>query len=457
MMYPVWEVPVLGSGWMIGLTATLHVFISHFAIGGGAFLAFTEHLAYKKNDQRIYNWLKKHALFFLLLTTVLGTVSGVGIWWSTGLANPAGIGTLLQNFSMFWAVEYLFFAAELVTFFVWYYTYGRIPKKTHLNIAWTYFGISFFTLVVINGILTFMLTSGTWPETQQIWDGWMNPGFWPALFIRLFIMFALGGIYAFVTGSRIEDKELKSTILQWSAKWVTPALLLGPIMIVWYFFTLPQATLDVIFQGLTTIGEGNFSIMARVVFLTIVLAASLLLMTLTGPYMNPKGFSPRFAAFMLATAFLFMLGEEWSREMMRKPYVVYNYMYSNSLRKTQIDDVNKVGYFPSSTWAKAELANLPHPSTKDMGKLMFRYQCMSCHSPGAGYRSMPRLLGERDEQAINSLLDVVSEAHKADNPYNGIMPPVVGTSAEKKALASYLVTLTKDYQEPDSTVADASL
>jgi cytochrome bd ubiquinol oxidase subunit I len=48
MSYPVWEVPNIGNGWIIGLIAIFHVFISHFAIGGGAFLALTETLALKK-------------------------------------------------------------------------------------------------------------------------------------------------------------------------------------------------------------------------------------------------------------------------------------------------------------------------------------------------------------------------------------------------------------------------
>jgi cytochrome bd-type quinol oxidase subunit 1 len=115
--------------------ASLHVFISHFAIGGGAFLAFTEHLAYKRDDQRLYDWIKTHAKFFLLITTVLGTVTGVGIWWAIGLVSPNGTSLLLQNFSLFWAAEWVLFLVELVTFFVWYYTMGRTYKLPGLTLV----------------------------------------------------------------------------------------------------------------------------------------------------------------------------------------------------------------------------------------------------------------------------------------------------------------------------------
>jgi mono/diheme cytochrome c family protein len=425
--------------------ASLHVFISHFAIGGGAFLAFTEHLAYKRNDQRLYDWIKTHAKFFLLITTVLGTVTGVGIWWAIGLVSPNGTSLLLQNFSLFWAAEWILFLVELVTFFVWYYTLGRIPKKTHLQIAWAYFGVSFFTLFVINGILTFMLTNGTWAVDGNILSGYFNQGFIPSLFIRLFIMFGIAGVYALVSAARLpKTDELRPYLFQYSAKWMLPAVTLAPLFVLWYLFALPDGTQQVILSGLSTMGEGNFSVLARAIFMTLVFAVSLFGMTLVGPYLNPKGFSMSFALVMLATMFGFMLNEEWSREMMRKPYVIYDYMYSNGLPKKNIQQVNNDGFFASAKFANAERQNLVGASQEDVGRLVFRYQCMSCHvEKGNGYRSMQRLLGERDEQAISSLLTLMRDNNKPDSPYHGYMPPFVGTQEEQAALATYLATLNR--------------
>jgi len=42
MDYPAWIVNGVGPGWIIGLIATFHVSISHFAVGGGIFMPFTE-------------------------------------------------------------------------------------------------------------------------------------------------------------------------------------------------------------------------------------------------------------------------------------------------------------------------------------------------------------------------------------------------------------------------------
>jgi len=50
MNYPVWEPFMLGGGLVIGIIAIFHVFVSHFAVGGGLFLVLTERKAYRDNN-----------------------------------------------------------------------------------------------------------------------------------------------------------------------------------------------------------------------------------------------------------------------------------------------------------------------------------------------------------------------------------------------------------------------
>ena len=100
MNYPLWIVPYLGGTWVIGIIAIIHVFISHFAVGGGIFLALAEELAYRRKDDRIYDFLKQHSRFFVLITTVAGAVTGVGIWFSVSLVSPDGIASLIQSFTL---------------------------------------------------------------------------------------------------------------------------------------------------------------------------------------------------------------------------------------------------------------------------------------------------------------------------------------------------------------------
>ena len=70
---------------LIAAIAVFHVFISHFAVGGGFFLVLTERKAYRDNNTAMLQYVKKHSKFFLLLTLVLGAVTGVAIWFVIGL------------------------------------------------------------------------------------------------------------------------------------------------------------------------------------------------------------------------------------------------------------------------------------------------------------------------------------------------------------------------------------
>jgi cytochrome d ubiquinol oxidase subunit I len=116
----------------------------------------------------------------------------VGIWFAIGLTQPEATSTLIHNFVFGWAMEWVFFLVELTTIAVYYYTWGRIDEKLHLTVGWVYAGASAFTLIIINGILTFMLTPGdTWlgvagtgQEASKFWNAFFNPTYWPSLFLR---------------------------------------------------------------------------------------------------------------------------------------------------------------------------------------------------------------------------------------------------------------------------------
>ena len=70
------------------------------------------------------------------------------------------------------------------------------------------------------------------------------------------------------------------------------------------------------------------------------------------------------------------------------------------------------------------------------GELMFRGQCMSCHT-WDGYRSMRNLLKGRDAKGIANIINVL-HVYAPDSPYRVFMPPLVGTQPEVDALVDYL-------------------
>src|ERR1035438_7964752 len=131
MNYPFWDIPYLGSGWVIGIIAIFHVMISQFAVGGGFYLPMAERKAQRMTDPAMRSaWLAQlvsHSRFFLILTGVFGTISGVGIWFAIGLTHPEATSTLIHNFVFGWAMEWVFFLVELATAAVYYYDSPPTP------------------------------------------------------------------------------------------------------------------------------------------------------------------------------------------------------------------------------------------------------------------------------------------------------------------------------------------
>lgn len=463
MNYPVWEVPLLGGAWIIGIIAIFHVMISHFAVGGGLYLAMAEHKAIRENRRDWLPLLEKHAKFFLVLTGVFGAVSGVGIWFAIGLVHPESTSTLIHNFVFGWAIEWVFFLIELTTAAVYYYTWNRIPEKLHLKVGYLYAAMSFCTLVIINGILTFMLTpgdawlsvAGTGQEASRFWQAFFNPTYWPSLFLRTVVCISLAGIWALVTMARFEDEAFQRTrvaVIRWSAAWLMPAFLLMPALMLWYLSMVPQDNRGLLQLGMSTIGSGAFTQVTRIGLLTIMTSATIAGVVYFFAYKSPRDFSFGHAISVLILALAATASTEYAREALRKPYVIGRHMYSNGIRLSEIEGYNRDGFLTRSLWAQAALKS-GHP--EEIGKAMFRGQCMSCHTID-GYRSMRRMLADRDAKGITNLLKTLHETGGASASYKAYMPPLVGTQEERDALGAYLLTLTKPIPASEKSPVIAS-
>ena len=164
MNYPFWDVP-FGYGVLMAAIAVFHVFISHFAIGGGLYLVVTEQSARRRQDQATLEFLEKLSRFFALTTLVAGALTGVGIWFVIGLISPTATEALIHNYVWGWATEWTFFVVEITAALLYYYGWKRLSARAHLTLGWIYFVAAWLSLVIINGIITFMLTPGAWLAT----------------------------------------------------------------------------------------------------------------------------------------------------------------------------------------------------------------------------------------------------------------------------------------------------
>jgi len=334
MNYPIWDVP--GAGLLIAFISVLHVFISHFAVGGGLFLVLAERKARREQDRALRDYVKRHSRFFLLVTLVLGAVTGVGIWFTIALVNPQGTSSLINTFVWGWAAEWTFFIAEIAAAMVYYYGWERLRSRTHEIVGWIYFVTAWMSLFIINGIITYMLTPGEWVTTRGFWDGFVNPTFWPSVFARTFVAIGLAGIYTFVTLARSSDPSLKGKVARWAGTyWVLPMAVALPLSLVWYLAAamgggVPAgqilgaeseslgAAIVAIFNG----GPGGYPIAQNGALIAIVASVVVALLTVWIAFVRRVRFSLPEALLVLGVGLLAMGGGEWVREDLRKPYVI---------------------------------------------------------------------------------------------------------------------------------------
>ncbi|HLY41207.1 MAG TPA: cytochrome ubiquinol oxidase subunit I [Terracidiphilus sp.] len=446
MNYPFWYIPHLGSGWVIGIIAIFHVMISQFAVGGGLYLPMAERKAMRIADPELragwLNQLASHSKFFLILTAVFGTVSGVGIWFAIGLTNPEATSTLIHNFVFGWAMEWVFFLVELTTIAVYYYTWNRIDEKLHLTVGWVYAGASAATLIIINGILAFMLTPGdTWlaiagtgQEASKFWNAFFNPTYWPSLLMRAGVCTSLAGVWALITSSRIDGHKqpaLKTSMVKWSVKWLLPSFVAMPFLLAWYLSMVPASQRALLTLGIDTINSGTFSTVTRIALIIIITSATIVGVAYYLAYRNPVDFNLSHAMAVLLLALMATGSGEYSREMLRKPYVIGRWMFSNGTRVPYVSRINAEGYLARSNWVWNG-----SDSAYSRGEAIFRGECGSCHTLD-GYRPLRQLLEGRDRTNIRNFIGMLHE-YKGDSPYRKFMPPMAGTQQDVDDLSDFL-------------------
>lgn len=432
MNYPVWEIYTFGGGFFIAFIAIVHVYVAHFAIGGGLFLVLTEMKGHRENSEQILEYTRRHTKFFLLLTLVFGSITGVGIWFTIALISPAATSSLIHTFVFGWATEWVCFAGEIVALFIYFYTFGKMDKKAHVKIGWLYFIFAWLSLFFINGIIGFMLTPGKWIETGNFWHGFFNPTFWPSLIFRTTLALIFAGIFGFVTSTFLKDDSFRKTMVQYCAKWLLFPFLFMVISAFWYLKSMPMGSE-------TMIVERSHEIKSIVlIFITVssVLFISALFMAIRAPETAKKPIA--FA--LLFIGLLYMGSFEWIREAVRRPYLIYNVLYSNSIFKSDLKRINEQGILKTAKWVHIKEIN--DNNALDAGKDIFKLACLSCHSVKGPMNDIMPLTKKFSVFGMEATLDGMGKL----NPY---MPVFAGTRAEKSALSRYIVEgLHKNHESP---------
>ncbi|MBN2174191.1 MAG: c-type cytochrome, partial [Bacteroidales bacterium] len=424
MNYPIWELYGISSGTLVAVISVLHAFIAHLAVGGGLFLWLTDLKSVRENNPQLRDYVKRHIWFFLLLTMVFGGVTGVGIWFIIALASPAATSSLIHSFVFGWAIEWVFFIGEITALLIYHYRFDSMKPKHRLQVSFLYFLFAWLSMVVINGILSYMLTPGKWLATNYFWDGFFNPTYFSSLLFRTAAAAMIAGLFGYITVVFTTESDFRRKMINYCSKWLLFPLPVIGMAAVWYYYSIPESTRLTAFQfnQQTQIFVTLFIIASVLIFL------SGLFFFLRLPKSLQKGLVFVFILFGLGWYGSF----EYLREYARKPYIIHDYMFSTSVLKSDVATLNTEGMLKHAKWTP--IKEITKDNYLDAGRELFNIQCLPCHTIGGLKNDMKEKT--KDLTYMGLIGQIYGQGKILD-----YMPEFAGTRQEMEALAAFI---TKD-------------
>lgn len=227
--------------------------------------------------------------------------------------QPSGDECAHPHFCMVLGDRMGVFAIEIAAALMYYYGWEKLDRRTHLWFGWVYSVAAWMSLFTINGIIDFMLTPGKWLENFQVWNGFFNPTYFPSLFFRSFLSFALAGVYALITAAWQKDPALKTKVVRWSSIWVLLNAILAIPAAYWYTQSIPP-TVWAFTKGTLPAASYSAMLIALSAFLAFVLAFIAWLLAKRTPLV--------LSLLVFLAAFSTVASFELLREILRKPYVI---------------------------------------------------------------------------------------------------------------------------------------
>lgn len=443
MNFPAVDFSWFGNGSIIALIAIIHVMISHgVAIGMSVLTVSVEYRAMKSKNERLNELAKSMAKWVLIITTTAGAMTGVGIWFSTTVLQPDSIASLLRIFFWAWVAEWVVFITEVILLIIYYYTWDKCTdvakRMKHIYLGAALGVFSWLTMAIITGVLAAKLTPGNWLESKSFWDAFINPTYLPSLAFRMFLAIVLAiTIVSFFVRWKVKDSTIRGEVFNVFAFW--GAISLPGIVLTgfWYLKRIPKEAYDMIVWS-TGMSNQMFT------FINIA-GLILLVLFLVWITVKPKKLPWLLSSIVFVTSLCFIGEFEMVRESIRKPYIIYDYMYANGMLSSQSDEINEEGYLANATWAKHNSVE-EYDSKAEAGRDVFVGQCLVCHTVD-GWRSSRSMNVRVDGWTEQNIIDFVPAMHLA----RPAMPPFLGTEEELEALAAYLVKVTGD-KEAEVTV-----
>lgn len=418
--YPVNDFGPVMKGMVIGGVGIVHVFLAQFAIGGGMLLTYFEYLAQRGKEHHARKLVDGYFQILVLVSFVLGALTGVAIWFTTIQVGARTIGLMIDRYHWLWATEWVAFSVEVCAGYAFVRVGRRLPDRARLRLLALYAIASWFSLFWINGILSWQLTPGDDP-TGGVWQGFFNPSFWPSLLFRTIVAMTLASLTACVVINTLDlPREDKAALIRRAARFSLPMVLM-PLVALWYVAVIPEDSRSWIMGGS----------IAMTMFVGIAAGASLLIgaYAVFGLVYKRLYVSGATATLLVALAFGATGAGEFVREGARKPYTVRGVLYSTSITPDEVAELRRTGVTRADPYPLQNESRYPTAQLK-RGALVERELCDACHTM-RGSNALVELTRTWTDDQLRLNLAKLQRT-------KGFMPPFAGNADDVEALVQLL-------------------
>jgi len=421
-IYPVNDYGPLMPGLVMAAVAIFHVFLAQFAVGGGFLLCYFQWLAMTGRNAHARLFIDGYFKVLVMISFVLGALTGVGIWFTSIQISAATIGEMVFQFHWIWATEWSFFCLEVVAGYCFYRCHDRMTDRLRMTLLVLYTFAAWMSLFWINGILSWQLTPGAWVESRSIVDGFLNPSFWPSLFFRTVVCLTLASLAGCVVVNMIPnlERDAQTALINRAAHLMIPMVLM-PALGAWFLYSMPDDSRKWVLGGSP----------AMMLFFMISVGASVAIggYAVVGLWMQRLYINGATGTLLILLAFGATAGGEFVREGSRKPFSIREVVYSNGIRPQNVAQLRIDGCVADDPYPITFEDRLPN-SDVERGARVFRRQCAVCHTM-EGANAIAHLTETWDTAQLRMNVAKLQQT----KPF---MPPFAGTATELESLVQYI-------------------
>jgi hypothetical protein len=248
--------------------------------------------------------------------------------------------------------------------------------------------------------------------------------------MRTISSLALAAIFVavIVNVRRSYTREERTRIIHIGAYFMAPLALMIPVGL-WYFSELPPAAQHKIQGGAV----------AMMLFFMFGLAASILIAGYAyfGMIRRGRYVSLETALLLLGIAFIATGSMEFVREGVRKPFVIYDVIYSNGIPvygdwPQRLQNEGSLAFRPFTRKPGQSFDDIRRLPLHEAGEYVYNAQCLACHELDGFNGVRPLVEGKSRKLLLAILSELDSYSY---------MPPFLGNDFELRALTEYLAKL----------------